>query len=127
MIKLKWDKPLFAGDWHELIDVELARHIEDPTMGVYIIFYTTDQREKKFRTVRLGSGDVKDRLNEHKGDTEIVAYKSAASNGALHVSWAKVPENQMLGVEKYLSEILNPVVGERFPDRTPIEVNLPWD
>lgn len=32
----------------------------------------------------------------------------------------------MEGVEKYLANTLNPVVGERFPERTPIEVNLPW-
>jgi len=32
----------------------------------------------------------------------------------------------MEGVEKYLADTLSPVVGERFPDRTPIKVNLPW-
>jgi hypothetical protein len=32
----------------------------------------------------------------------------------------------MEGVEKYLADELDPNVGERFPDRTPISVNLPY-
>jgi hypothetical protein len=32
----------------------------------------------------------------------------------------------MGGVEKYLSDFYKPAIGERFPERTPIKVNLPW-
>ena len=34
----------------------------------------------------------------------------------LKVTWAKVNANHMQGVEKYLSDVLDPVVGERFPN-----------
>ncbi len=82
--------------------------------GVYIIWSGET-------VVRLGSGLIKDRITDHRDNPDINKFKD------LKVTWAKVNANQMLGVEKYLSDVLNPVVGERFPDRTPIEVNLPWN
>jgi len=82
--------------------------------GVYII-WSND------KTIRLGSGKIKDRITDHRTNTEITEYPD------LKVTWAKVNENQMEGVEKYLADTLNPIIGDRFPDRTPIKVNLPWD
>ena len=80
--------------------------------GVYIIW-------SKRTVVRVGSGIIKDRIADHRNDPEITAYSD------LKVTWAKINANQMEGVEKYLADELNPVVGDRFPDRTPISVNLP--
>ena len=82
--------------------------------GVYIIWSGKT-------VIRLGSGIIKDRIAAHREDAEINKYEN------MKVTWAKVNANQMEGVEKYLSELLEPLVGDRFPDRTPIEVNLPWD
>ena len=46
---------------------------------------------------------------------------------SLLVTFSKVNGNQMRGVEKYLGNILNPEIGERFPDEVEeIEVNLPY-
>ncbi len=80
--------------------------------GVYII-WSNDT------VVRLGSGIIKDRIRDHRTNTQITKYPD------LKVTWAKVNANQMEGVEKYLAETLNPKIGDRFPDRTPIKVNLP--
>ncbi len=82
--------------------------------GVYIIWSGKT-------VIRVGSGLIKDRISVHKDNLEINKYKD------LKVTWAKVNATQMEGVEKYLSDVLDPLVGERFPKRTPIEVNLPWD
>mgnify|MGYP000170270876 CR=1 FL=1 len=82
--------------------------------GVYIILSGET-------VVRVGSGIIKNRIVDHRDNPEIIKYPN------LKVTWAKVNANQMEGVEKYLSDVLSPVIGERFPDRNPIEVNLPWD
>ena len=67
------------------------------------------------------TSNLKTRIADHRDNSEIIKYSN------LKVTWAKVNGNQMEGVEKYLADKLNPVVGERFPNRTPIEVNLPWN
>ncbi len=82
--------------------------------GVYIIWSSET-------VIRLGSGLIKDRISAHRDNPEINKYQD------MKVTWAKVNANQMEGVEKYLADALDPVVGERFPERTSIEVNLPWD
>jgi hypothetical protein len=87
------------------------------TAGVYLIWHGGQQG----RWVRVGSGTIKQRLSDHRNNPEILAYQS---HGLL-VTWATVPANQQEGVEAFLAEQCNPLVGERFPDRTPIPVNLP--
>lgn len=82
--------------------------------GVYII-WSNDI------VVRVGSGNIKGRISDHRNDVEINGYP------ALNVTWAKVSQTEMLGVERYLGEKLNPAVGDRFPNEPSIPVNLPWD
>lgn len=112
-MKLDWIK-CQNEEWCDFSNVNLAHEHFNDLNGVYIIW-----SNETF--VRLGSGEIKDRIADHRDNNEITEYPS------LKVTWAKVNSNQMEGVEKYLANTLNPVVGERFPDRTPIEVNLPWD
>ena len=87
--------------------------------GVYLIWY----EGKPGRVVRVGQGDISDRLSKHRNDPAIVGY---AARGALKVTWADVPVPQRDGVERYLSDQWDPLVGDAFPDARPIEVNSPW-
>ena len=96
-----------------LNDLDLSSEIFAGLKGVYIIWSGQE-------TIRLGSGLISDRLKAHRDDPKINKYPN------LLVTWAKVNGTQMEGVEKFLSDKLSPIVGERFPDRTPIPVNLPW-
>src|SRR5215471_11283363 len=68
-------------------------------------------------------GDVKARLTAHRVDPAVGAYRP---NGGLWVTWAAVSQQALDGVERYLSETLRPLVGDRFPEAAPIPVNLPW-
>ncbi len=110
---LEWGKCLPNGNWCSLKNLNLDHEVFNDLNGVYIIWAGTE-------TIRVGSGIIKNRLKEHRENPEIKAYSNPM------VTWAKVNGNQMEGVEKYLADSLNPKIGERFPDRTPIEVNLPW-
>lgn len=99
--------------WCDLKKVNLDHeHFED-LIGVYIIWSNAS-------VIRLGSGVIKERIYDHRSDFKITAYPN------LKVTWAAVDQNKIEGVEKFLSESLNPLIGERFPDSDPISVNLPW-
>jgi len=99
--------------WCGFANLNLNHEHFNNLKGVYI-FWSNNT------VVRLGSGIIKDRISDHRTNANITKYSD------LKVTWAKVNANQMEGVVKYLADTLNPVIGERFPDRTPIEVNLPW-
>ncbi|HPG12569.1 MAG TPA: hypothetical protein PLU37_13640 [Chitinophagaceae bacterium] len=98
--------------WCDFLNLDLSTDHFKELKGVYIIGNADG-------VVRVGSGIIKDRITAHRNDKEITAYKN------LKITWAQVNANQMEGVEKFLADHYDPKVGERFPDRTPISVNLP--
>lgn len=108
-----WGKCNPNDSWCSLKNLNLDHEVFNDLNGVYIIWSGNE-------VIRLGSGIIRNRLKEHRENPEITVYPN------LFVTWAKVNGNQMEGVEKFLADRLNPKVGDRFPDRTPIEVNLPW-
>src|SRR5262249_12958427 len=89
------------------------------TTGVYIIWHGGQTP----RVVYVGQGDICARLTVHRKDKIITAYNQF---GTLRVTWAAVPAAKMDGVERYLADRLQPLVGNRHPDASPIPVNLPW-
>ena len=111
-IKCKGDK------WCTLATVNLQDRHFDGLEGVYIIWHGGSNPA----TVRAGQGVIRDRLATHRNDREVQAF----SHLNLLVTWASVESAYRDGVEAFLADQLNPKVGERFPNRTPIEVNLPW-
>ena len=88
-------------------------------LGVYVIWHGGQTPW----TVRVGQGDVAARLRDHRGDRLILTH---ASKGGLWVTWAAVQRPYLDGVERYLADSLQPLVGVRHPDVVPVPVNLPW-
>lgn len=88
-------------------------------LGVYMIWHEGNPG----RVVRLGQGNIKDRLCAHRNDKAIVAYNKV---GTLRVTWAAVSWQFLDGVERYLANTWPPLVGSAFPDVLPIVVNSPW-
>jgi hypothetical protein len=117
-IQVQWVKCGNGDNWCPLETLNLDS-VGD-TAGVYIIWHAGNPA----RVVRVGQGNpIKDRLSAHRKDQQILAYRKS---GILLVTWAYVPLNQRDGVEKYLSETWNPLVGDAFPNAFPIAVNSPW-
>lgn len=115
-MRLTWNK--CKGDvWCPLDSLNLKHEHFDDMEGVYIIWHGGDQPA----TVRVGQGVIRDRFKAHLKDKDIQAYK----HFGLYVTWASVPPVYRDGIEAYLGEILEPLVGERFPNRKQIKVNLP--
>ena len=116
-MRLTWNK-YEGGVWCRLHTVDLTHKHFDYMGGVYIIWHGGENAH----TVRVGQGVIRDRITEHRKDRDIIIY----AHFNLYITWARVPSEYRDGIEKYLADKLNPLVGERFPKRAPIEVNLPW-
>jgi hypothetical protein len=116
MLTLDWGK-YTSGEWCELTGLDLAQSHFDDLEGVYVIWHAGLQP----KWVRVGQGNIRDRLGKHREDRDILAYKGLG----LFVTWAPVAVDFRNGVERFLGEKLNPLVGSRFPEAYPIPVNIP--
>ncbi len=117
MYQLNWNK-CQGGVWCNLLNVNLEHAHFDGLVGVYVIWHGGDTPT----TVRVGNGVIRGRLRAHRADPEVLRYR----NLGLFVTWAAVPAAMKEGVERYLYDGLNPLVGQRSPNVLPVAVNLPW-
>ena len=85
--------------------------------GVYVIWIETDVGQI---ALYVGQGNIKQRIDIHNRNEYIVEYYPS-------VSCAEVNYGEMDGIEKYLSEKLSPLFGERWPNILPTPVNSPFD
>lgn len=116
-MQLKWIK--CQGDvWGNLNTVNLAHPHFESLSGVYVIWHGGSNPA----TVRVGQGDIKARLTDHRNDPAVQKYVEQT----LYVTWASVPKASRDGVEVFLADKLMPTVRDNFPKTSPIEVNLPW-
>jgi hypothetical protein len=102
------------NEWLPLANVNLT---EVTAQGVYVIWRGGDAPA----FVRVGQGDIKSRLEAHRQDSVITRHGATAP---LMVTWASVPATHRDGVERYLADRYRPLVGDAFPNVTPIQVNL---
>jgi hypothetical protein len=116
MLRVNWVK---CGDDHHYCNLELLKLDKLSTTGVYIIWH----EGQPGRVVRIGQGEISDRLAVHRQDARVLAYKKY---GALRVTWAAVPAHLMDSVELYLANEWHPLLGDAFPDVTPLAVNSPF-
>ncbi len=115
---LNWVKNSNNNQWFDLLRLNLESSYFNNKEGVYIIWYAGPIEAK---VIRLGQGNIGDRLREHRTNPEIVRY---SHYGQLKVTWAIVPSQYRDGVEAYLFESYNPLIGEKSPAAQPISVNL---
>lgn len=116
-MQLNWIK-YNSGKWCPLNSLDLRSPHFDDFKGVYIIWHGG----KKPAVVRVGQGEIRDRLTHHKNDWEIQAYKELG----LYVTWAKAAKEHRDGIEVYLSKKLKPMVRRHITTAKEITVNLPW-
>lgn len=112
---LNWVKCDQGLAWCSFFGVDLSNVT---VSGVYIIW-----RLGAYPAfVRVGQGNIAQRIAAHRNDP-VVAVSGLWS--PMFVTWAEVPWYLQDGVEAYLAEVCSPLVGERFPNVTPIPVMLP--
>ena len=117
-IPLSWIK--CQGDvWCKLNSVNLQHPHFNNRGGVYVIWHGGEVPA----TVYVGqTGNLRDRLSDHRGDERIQKYDSLS----LYVTWASVSPELLNGVERYLGQRLKPKVETDFPNVQPQEAQLPW-
>jgi hypothetical protein len=87
-------------------------------VGVYVIWH----EGAPSRVVRAGQGDIPTRLAVHRNDGDVIFYSQF---GRLRVTWAVVPTKaDRDGIERYLANHYEPLIGDAWPDVVPIPVNL---
>ncbi|NLK50019.1 MAG: hypothetical protein GX294_05160 [Candidatus Cloacimonetes bacterium] len=97
------------------------QYIPDDLFGVYVIWEFITPHSKNI--IRVGQGNIKERLCSHKDDSQIVGDSNMPR--FLYVAYAKVDEEYVDGVEAFLGHALDPNIGKRFPNADMIEVNFP--
>lgn len=113
-VQLRWKTCGDDAHWCNLKTLNLDK-LSD--IGVYVIWHTGNPS----RVVRVGQGDIADRLSAHRRDPNITAY------GELRVTWAVVSHQaDRDGIERFLADTWSPLVGAAFPDVAPIAVNSPF-
>lgn len=119
--ELNW-KRCSGGVWCALNAVNLEHeYFGQDVYGVYIIWHGGTSHIKP-RVVYVGQGNIKERIEHHRQNSEVQEYKHLG----LYVTWARVSEKYRDNVEAYLADKWDPLVGERYPDALPIKVNSPW-
>ncbi len=116
-MQILWQK--CAGNvWGLLLTVDTAHPHFDNMEGVYIIWHGGQNPQ----VVRVGQGVIRDRIITHREDWQVLHYRDQG----LFITWAPVRTPFRDGVERYLAEVLSPLVGDRYPSTPVIAVNLPW-
>jgi hypothetical protein len=119
MHPVTWIKNTQNNDWFDFLRLNLDAPYFLGKRGVYVIWYSSPSIAK---VVRLGSGNIAERLKNHRLNSEITKFSSL---GQLKVSWIIVNEQSILGVEKYLAREYSPLVGDRSPEAVQeVVVNL---
>ena len=106
--------------WCSLRQVDLRHNYYDNLVGVYIIWYWDNLGNPI--TVKIGQGNIKNRITAHRRDPQIQAY----AHMNLLVTWTSIPSYLLDGVEAYLGKVLKPRVGSLFPNAKSIPVGLPF-
>ena len=106
--------------WCSLREVDLSHSYYDNFVGIYIIWYWDNLGNAV--TVKVGQGNLRERLTAHNTDPRIQQY----AHLNLLVTWTDTLPYLRDGVEVYLGKVLKPRVGSLFPNAKPIPVSLPF-
>ena len=116
MLYLPWVKSV-NNKWLKLSDLDYA---QIQTQGVYIIWHGGDAPA----VVRVGSGNIGQKLKEHYNNMIIRRYEK---RGQLMVTWAEVESHLSIsGIENYLIELCRPIVSDIRPEAEPLPVRSPF-
>ena len=116
MITLDWITCGGDDHWCSLERVALDNL---DVIGIYLIWH----EGVPSRIVKIGRGNIAERLSELQRDPEILAY---SRKGKLRVTWASAPAAQLEGILRHLMEKWRPPVLTLYAEVEAIEVNSPW-
>ena len=108
-----------VGDlWCNFYNLNLNHPHFNDLEGIYIIWRGAPNPA----VIYIGQGNIKQRIFVHRNEPAITRF----GQNELFVTWASVPTSYRDGIERYLADIWNPLVGSQHPNVSPISVNSPW-
>ena len=103
-----------------LLPFETADLSSTPPIGVYVLFVVGSL---DCQTVKVGFGDVATKIVADRMNPEVLDFRQT---GKLQVTWAQTTREQMAGLARHLSDLLQPrIIMAGLSDHPPIEMNLP--
>ena len=88
--------------------------------GVYVIWADSGFPY----AIYVGQGDIADRIKDHRGERPFIKIRDDGEK--MFVTWQPFTDNELDGREKYLADLLNPVIGQRHPRKAkPIKTDPP--
>ena len=116
-----WIKNTQNNEWFDFLRLNLgAPYFANGKKGVFIIWYVSPGASK---VIKIGSGVLAEQLKNLRLNPQILEF---SKSGPLKVSWVAVngvlKEEHLLGVERYLYDAYNPLVGEK-NSAEPIPIN----
>ena len=120
-VPLEWSRQNFSRS------VDRAHELLLPAVsgtGVYVIWYVQTHPERKPVCVYVGQGNISERLDEHRQDARIL---NAIGGHVAQESFATINDPSLRdAAERYLANVLKPVVGCNHPNEVPAAVTLPY-
>ncbi|MDO8240812.1 MAG: hypothetical protein Q7T51_02455 [Candidatus Moranbacteria bacterium] len=122
MKQVRWIKNTQNNEWFDFLRLNLESPYFNGKVGIYAIWYATPSSAK---VIKVGSGNIAERLKDHRANQEITKYSSL---GSLKVSWVVADSNplspdEIQGAEIYLANKYRPLVGDRFPNVQEIPIS----
>ncbi|MCX5797519.1 MAG: GspE/PulE family protein [Elusimicrobia bacterium] len=105
------------GSWCDLFALETNGPHLKGVEGVYVLWHGGNVPGM----VRVGQGEIKERIGFLRQDAAVLKFKEQG----LFFTWAKVERQRRDGVERFLSERLQPKLQAPASDGPRIAVNLP--
>ncbi len=97
--------------------INLSHQHFDNLVGVYVIWC----KNNRTRTICVGKGNIRDKLNEMKSDKKVQEY-----GPDVYLTWAALPFALLDGVEAFLCTALKPEIYCTSDSINLISVNLPF-
>jgi hypothetical protein len=99
---------------------ETADLLSAPPIGVYVLFVVSSHG---WQTVKVGFGDVTTEIAADRMNQELLDFRQT---GKLQVTWAQTTREQMTGIARHLSDLLQPkIIMAGLSPHPPIETNVP--
>jgi hypothetical protein len=114
---LDW-KTLDSHNWTSFVDLDLQDSRLEGVTGIFFIW----SRDLPYpQSIRIGQGNIRDRLIEMRNDPEVMAYQDKHP----YVAWCSPPQSQIDGIITFMYQERPPLVPAPYPQAAPIVANTP--
>jgi|GEM_PF-2737426 len=122
MVKINWYVCKDVG-WCDLFKIDINHRAVVKEYGIYIVWKGTGVDGSRI-ILSVGQGFIREEILKLREDDKI----KGENEYGIFMTWSKLPEYHLNGVEVYLNEKFKPKFKKKkLPDENPKKAELPWD